>query len=106
LALLRTYWRGSRLNRRIFPVRHIATVWVVVLVGLIFYAMAWYVFAYMISAVISGFQGAYSFPSGADAVVAVLQYLFAWHPLIVIFGWILYGFLRSTHRSYRGDYVG
>jgi len=93
------------LNRRIFPVRHIATVWVVVFVALVAYAMTWYVFAYMITEVIAGFQGAYSFPSGADAVVTVLQYVVAWHPLIVIFGWILYGFLRSTHRDVRGDYL-
>jgi len=93
-------------RNRVFPIRHISLLWAIIFVALVCYAMTWYFCAYILQELIAGFQGAYSFPSGADTVVTVLQYVIAWHPLIVIFGWIAYGYLSSARTDYRGDYVG
>lgn len=88
-----------KLNR-LFPVR-IAWTWAMVLIGIVLYSMMWFVFGRVAFEVITAMEASYTFPSPAQDIVTLLKYIIAWHPLLAIFGWLLWGYINSSRRSVR-----
>lgn len=87
-------------DQHIIPTR-IVYVWALVFLAIIFYAMAWYVFGWVIMEYISAVEAAYTFQPPLDSVVSLIKNVIAWHPIIALLGWILWGFLNSMRRDIR-----
>jgi hypothetical protein len=72
-----------------------------VFIGIVLYAMMWFVFGRVIYEVITAMEASYTFPSPAASVVTVIKYVVAWHPILALFGWIIWGYINSSRRSVR-----
>lgn len=92
-------WEKAR-RSNVFPVR-IAWVWAMVFLAIIVYASVWFMFGYMVMEIISAIEASYTFTSPLAETVTLLKYVIAWHPIIAMFGWILWGFLNSMRRDVR-----
>lgn len=79
--------------------RNIAIVWSIVFIGIVLYSFAWFVFGRMLMTLIGSIEASYSFPEPSNNTVEVIKYVIAWHPLVAMFGWILYGLLNSMKRD-------
>src|SRR3989337_1739673 len=73
----------------------IAYVWAMVFMGICIYAMFWFIFGMMLYNVIGSIESAYVFQSPADNTVTLIKNVIAWHPIIAMFGWLLWGILNS-----------
>lgn len=81
--------------------RGIIWVWAVVMLAMVIYAIAWFTLGWAAMEVISTVENAYTFEEPASNTVDLFKTVFAWHPVIVIFGWILYGYVNSQRRDVR-----
>lgn len=72
-----------------------------VFIGMVLYAFIWFVNIYWLMEVINCIENVFSFPPPFDNVVVLIKNLLVWHPIISLFGWILWGYLNSLHRDVR-----
>ena len=83
-----------------FPSR-VTTVWVVVLIGIVIYCMAWYSMGYAIMEVIVATEASVTFEPPWNSVIPLLKIVVAWHPIISLAGWLAWGFACSMKRDVR-----
>jgi len=83
-----------------FPVR-IAYVWAMVFVGICIYAMFWFMFGWAAFSVIEAVEAGYTFTGQASFVVELLKNVIAYHPLLAMVGWLLWGYINSQRRDER-----
>lgn len=84
-----------------FPPLRVAWVWSMVFIGIILYAMTWFMFGRIAMEVITAIESTYTFLPPWDSAVAVLKAVIAYHPIIAMIGWIIWGFLNSARREPR-----
>ena len=77
------------------------TVWVVVLIGIIVYCMAWYAMGYAALEIISAVEASVTVEPQWDSVITLLKAAVAWHPIISLAGWLAWGFVCSMRRDVR-----
>lgn len=82
----------------IFPVK-IVMVWSLVFIGIIIYALVWFVFGAVAMTYIEAISESFSFDSPWDNVVTLITNVVLWHPIIAMFGWLVWGFLNSMRRD-------
>lgn len=90
----------GRNGSRIYITR-IAWVWGMVFIGLVVYAMVWFMLGSMVMQVIDAVEAGYTFVGSAADVVTVIKTVIAFHPLLAMFGWLLWGYINSTRRDPR-----
>jgi hypothetical protein len=73
--------------------------WAQVFIGLVLYAIFWYIFGMMAMQVMGAIDSYYTFLSPFDSTVDLIKKVLAWHPIIAMFGWLLWGILNSTRRE-------
>jgi len=78
---------------------NIAYVWSIVFIAIVLYALVWFVCGYFIMEFIEAIEAAYTFQPPLDSTVDIVKSVVAWHPIIALFGWILWGFLNSLRRD-------
>lgn len=88
--------------KSLFPTR-IAFVWSMVFLGMIIYALVWFMLGSVTMTIIEAMESAFTFSGNWDYVVDLIKNIILWHPIISIFGWILWGFLNSMRRDVRYD---
>lgn len=82
------------------PIRtNVVFVWGLVFLGMALYAMVWFIMGLVLFPVIDGIEAAYTFPTPFDQVVAMLKQVFYWHPILAMFGWLLWGYMNSARRD-------
>lgn len=91
--------------RTYFPVR-VVMVWVMVFIAIVVYAMAWFTIGSVAMTFINACLNSFDFGSPWTAVVELIKNIILWHPIISLFGWILWGFLNSMRRDVRTWEVG
>lgn len=96
MSKLRKFLRDFRDNRR-----GIVWVWAVVLMALVVYSIAWFTLGWAAMEVIDAVEASYTFEEPAANTVTLMKTVIAWHPIIVVFGWILYGYVNSQRRDPR-----
>ena len=87
------------------PVR-IVYVWTLVLLGMVLYAMAWFTLGSVAMTFIDAVLLSFNFAAPWDSVVEIAKNVILWHPIISLFGWILWGFLNSMRRDVRTWKIG
>jgi len=90
------YWVRNRLFSR-----QIAYVWALVFIGIVVYAFVWFSQIWWLWLFIEAFEDAVTLDPAAQSVVEILKAVIAYHPLIAVFGWLLWGFLNSMRRDVR-----
>jgi hypothetical protein len=78
-------------------------VWAMVFMGIVIYAMFWFLFGNTALAMINAMETQFTYlsePPFSD-VVGWLLVVIEYHPIIAIFGWLLWGFLNSARRDVR-----
>ena len=88
-------------SRLTFTKIQIAYVWAMVFMGIVIYSMFWFIFGMMLYNVTAAIESAYTFQSPADNTVTLIKNVIAWHPIIAMFGWLLWGILNSMRRDVR-----
>ncbi|MHA1408482.1 MAG: hypothetical protein ACTSSG_14040 [Candidatus Heimdallarchaeaceae archaeon] len=83
-----------------FPIR-IVMVWTLVLIGMVLYSFAWYVFSIVAFSFIDAIVSSFNFGSQWNNITDLIKNLLYFHPVICLFGWILWGFLNSMRRDVR-----
>jgi len=84
----------------IFPVK-IVMVWSLVFIGIIIYSLVWFVFGAVAMTYIEAISDSFSFDAPWSSVITLVTNVILWHPVIAMFGWILWGFLNSMRRDVR-----
>jgi len=92
----------SRKMKPMFPATtNIVMVWSMVFIGLIIYALIWFTFGAVAMTYIDAISDNFTFDPPWDNVVTLSRNVILWHPVISMFGWILWGFLNSMRRDVR-----
>lgn len=86
-----------------FPRTRIVFTWGLVFIGICIYSMFWFIFGWTTMVIIDAVEAAYTFEEPLSLVIPLVKNVVAWHPLIAMFGWLLYGYLDSMRRE-RRDY--
>lgn len=77
--------------------------WVIALVFMFTYAVIWFTAGWAAMEVVSTVESQNDFNSQQSGVIVFLKNVFAWHPIIVFIGLILYGLVYSQRRDVRFD---
>ena len=86
-----------------FPTR-IAFVWAEVFIAIILYSICWFTFGRALFEVITAIETTYTFTGQASFTVDLVKTVVAWHPVLALFGWLIYGYISSSRRSERTYY--
>lgn len=79
----------------------IVFVWAMVFGAIVVYSFAWFSMGSMVMTFIDAITGAFTFDARWDSVVQLIKNVILWHPIISLFGWVLWGFLNSMRRDVR-----
>lgn len=77
--------------------------WVIVLVMMFAYATIWFTAGWAALKVVDTVEADYELDSRATGVSTLLRDVFAWHPIIVFIGLLLYALVSSQRRDVRFD---
>jgi len=73
--------------------------WASVMLGLILYAFFWFITGLVLMPIIDIVVASYNFPSSWTSVVTLIRNVILYHPIIAMFGFILWGILNSSRRD-------
>lgn len=90
------------INKPMFPTK-IVGIWALVFIAILIYSMVWLAMGGVTMAYIDAIEESFSFDTQAERVVTLIKNVILWHPVIAIFGWIFWGFLRSMRKDQRYD---
>jgi hypothetical protein len=76
-------------------------VWVFVLLAIVTYAFAYYTIGSVALIFIDAVTNSINFPAPWDSILIIMKNVVYYHPLIALFGWILWGILNSMKRDVR-----
>lgn len=81
----------------------VVMVWAMVFMGIVIYAMFWFLFGNTALAMIDAMETQFTYLNEPpySNVVDWLFIVIEWHPIIAMFGWLLWGFLNSMRRDVR-----
>jgi hypothetical protein len=74
-------------------------VWAVCFLSIIVYSIAWFSLGWGFNLFIDAIEASYTFESPTDVTVALLKTVVAWHPIIFVFGMILWALVNSQRRE-------
>lgn len=77
--------------------------WIIILIFMFTYAVIWFTAGWAAMRVVETTEEQYAFEDRADGVIDLLKNVFAWHPIIVFIGLLLYGFVSSQKKDVRFD---
>lgn len=77
----------------------LAYIWVMVLLAIIFYAIAWYAFGGVGLMVIAALEDSMTLASPFDTISDFVKNVIYLHPVISLLGWLLWGFYNSIRRD-------
>lgn len=77
----------------------IVMVWTMVLLGMVIYALAWFVFGAVAMTFIDAIDNAFTFDAPWDNVVDFVKTIVYWHPVLSLLGWLLWGYANSLKRD-------
>ena len=78
--------------------------WLVVLLLTFTYAVVWFTAGWAALELADTVEETFTLGSQGTNIVGMIKMVFAWHPVIVIIGLLLYGFVSSQRRDVRYDY--
>lgn len=79
--------------------------WVMVTLSIFTYSIMWFTAGWSILEVADTMKSEFDLGTRGDAVADMLNIVFAYHPVIVILGFIMYGLASSVKRDVRIDYM-
>jgi hypothetical protein len=77
----------------------IVWVWAVALCGMVLYALAYYSLVWPTLQLIGIVEGMASFDANATITLTLVRAVLNWHPIIFIFGTLLWAFVNSVRRE-------
>lgn len=77
----------------------LAYIWVMVLIAIIFYSIAWYAFGGVGLMVIAALENSFNLAAPFDTISTFCKNVIYWHPVISLLGWLLWGFYNSIRRD-------
>ena len=77
--------------------------WVIVLLMMFTYSIVWFTAGWAAMKFVDTVEEEYELGTRATGIVTLLKYVFAWHPIIVFVGLIIYAFVNSQRRDVRFD---
>lgn len=77
----------------------LAYVWVMVLLAIVFYCIAWYAFGGVGLTVINALEGAFNFGDEFDTISTFCKNVILLHPVISLLGWLVWGFYNSLRKD-------
>lgn len=80
-----------------FPTNIILT-WSLVFIGIVIYAITWFLLGSVTMIIIEAVTSAFSFAEPWDSVVEILRTVILWHPLFAMFGWLIWGYIDSARK--------
>lgn len=95
---LKRYIKKFRENRKAAVLA-----WVVGLVLMFAYAVIWFTAGWAAFEIVDAVETGFDLESRALNIITLLKMVFAWHPVIVFIGYIIYGFVSSQKRDVRFD---
>lgn len=78
--------------------------WIIVLIFMFTYATIWFTAGWAAMQVVDTAEEQNDFGTEATGVIDFLKNVFAWHPIIVFVGLILYALVNSQRRDVRVDF--
>jgi len=78
---------------------NVVYVWALVFLGMVLYTMVWFICGIFIMTFIDAITANFSFGQPWDSLVDLVTTIFLYHPVIALFGWIIYGILNSMRRD-------
>jgi hypothetical protein len=70
-------------------------VWAVCIMSICVYSICWFSLGWAAMAVIDQMLLMYSFPPQAQLIIAVIKQVICWHPILFIFGMLLWAYVNS-----------
>ena len=77
--------------------------WVVVLLMMFTYSIIWFTAGFAAIEVVDSVDETFGFDERGDAVITLLKYVFAWHPILIFVGLLIYAITYSQRRDVRFD---
>ena len=78
--------------------------WIIILIFMFTYATVWFTAGWAAMKVVETAEEQNDFNDQALGVIGFLKNVFAWHPIIVFVGLILYALVNSQRRDVRIDF--
>ena len=78
--------------------------WIIVLIFMFTYATVWFTAGWAAMQVVDTVESQTEFGDEATGVIDFLRNVFAWHPILVFVGLILYALVNSQRRDVRIDF--
>lgn len=79
--------------------RAVVWVWVVILVGLFIYSLVWFATGFAVMEVADNVESQHTFEAPASYAADFIKTVFQWHPLLFIFGMLLWGYVNSQREA-------
>jgi len=83
--------------------RAVIYAWLVVLLMMFTYAVVWFTAGWAALKLADTVEETFTLGAQGTSIIGMLKMVFAWHPIIVIVGLLLYGFVSSQRRDVRFD---
>lgn len=77
----------------------IVYVWAMVLMGIVIYSIAWFAVAPVTLTVMDTLTEHITVSNDVYNLVELIKQVILWHPILSIFGWLLWGYLNSMRRD-------
>ena len=79
--------------------RAVLWVWTVILTGLFVYSLIWFSTGWAVMEVSSSVESEYEFTGDAAYASTFIKTMFQYHPILFLFGLILWGYVNSQRRT-------
>ena len=78
--------------------RAVIWVWTVILVGLFVYSLMWFTTGWAVMEVADSVESEYTFNEPASYASAFIKTMFQYHPVLFLFGLLLWGYVNSQRK--------
>jgi len=79
--------------------RAVLWVWTVIIVGLFVYSLMWFTTGWAVMEVADNVEAEYTFTGPAAFASTFIKTMFQWHPVLFLFGLILWGYVNSQRKA-------
>ena len=83
--------------------RAVVYAWVIVLVLMFTYAVVWFTAGWAAMKFVDTAEEQFTFSDRESGIITLAKNIFAWHPVIVFIGYLLYAIVNSQRRDVRFD---
>lgn len=81
--------------------RGVIWVWTIIIVGLFVYSLIWFTTGWAFIEVADAVEDQYTFTGSASYAASFMRLMFEYHPILFLFGMILWGYINSQRRDPR-----